>query len=677
MNASLITLSLLLGASLALAQSVAVPMLLSYQGRATDAAGVLIGNTAAVNRTITFKIYNLSTGGSAVYAEAQTATISGGEFSVLIGNGVGLAGSPGPSAPATTLTNLSKVINETTGNIYLGVTVDDGTSAADTEISPRQQLVSGAYSLRAKTAESVVNGSITAAMIGAGQVQTNQIVTNAINSEKIIDGAVTTSDLAGTSVTSDKLAGNSVSSAKIADGTIATADIAANAITIEKLDAGNIGVWKPTGTSVYRSSGNVGIGTTAPAFPLSFSDAAGDKISLAGASGNTYGFGVGASLLQIHSDTVNSNIAFGYGSSAAMTETMRITGTGKVGIGVNAPTATLQVKAAASNNDPSANGLYVYNPNNTTGNHAVVAARVAGASGGNPYLSFDVAGVMGWSIGIDNADGDKLKFMNDWAFNSTTVAKMTVQTDGKVGIGTTTPLAPLHVAGGAVNSFLLEYFMDAASVTNTSQTKTDLSHSIIADQRVRATAFDVNSEERIKNKVVVSDGVSDLAVLQAIEVTDYFFKDVYSMGDKPQKRVIAQQVETVFPMAVNQSSGVVPDIFQKAMVDDGWVQLATHLKVGEQVRLLGDDVDTIFEVLEVRNDSFRTDFLPTNPAIFVYGRSVTDFRSVDYDAIAMLNVSATQQIKKEKDAEVKALRLKNAELEARLATLEKLISAGK
>ena len=677
MNASLITLSLLLGASLAIAQSVAVPMLLSYQGRVTDAAGVLIGNTAAVNRTVTFRIYNLSTGGSAVYAEAQTVTISGGEFSVLIGNGVGFANSPGPSAPATNLTNLSKVINETTGNIYLGVTVDDGTSAADTEISPRQQLVSGAYSLRAKTAESVVNGSITAAMIGAGQVQTNQIVTNAINSEKIIDGAVTTSDLAGTSVTSDKLAGNSVNSAKIADGAIATADIAANAITIEKLDAGNIGVWKPTGTSVYRSSGNVGIGTTAPAFPLSFSDAAGDKISLTGASGNSYGFGVGASLLQIHSDTVNSNIAFGYGSSAAMTETMRITGTGKVGIGVNAPTATLQVKAAASNNDPSANGLYVYNPNNTTGNHAVVAARVAGASGGNPYLSFDIAGVMGWSIGIDNADGDKLKFMNDWAFNSTTVAKMTVQTDGKVGIGTTTPLAPLHVAGGAINSFQLEYYMDPNSVSNTSQTKTDLSHSIIADQRVRASAFDVNSDERIKKKVGVSDGVSDLAVLQAIEVTDYFFKDVYSMGDKPQKRVIAQQVETVFPMAVNQSSGVVPDIFQKAMVNDGWVQLATHLKVGEQVRLLGDDVDKIFEVLEVRNDSFRTDFLPTNPAIFVYGRSVTDFRSVDYDAIAMLNVSATQQIKKEKDAEVKALRLKNAELEARLATLEKLISAGK
>ena len=30
--------------------------------------------------------------------------------------------------------------------------------------------------------------------------------------------------------------------------------------------------------------------------------------------------------------------------------------------------------------------------------------------------------------------------------------------------------------------------------------------------------------------------------------------------------------------------------------------------------------------------------------MFVYGREVNDFRSVDYDAIAMLNVSATQEL---------------------------------
>jgi hypothetical protein len=51
MNASLITLSLLLGASLAIAQTTTVPTLMSYQGRVTDTAGVLIGN-GCVNNTV-------------------------------------------------------------------------------------------------------------------------------------------------------------------------------------------------------------------------------------------------------------------------------------------------------------------------------------------------------------------------------------------------------------------------------------------------------------------------------------------------------------------------------------------------------------------------------------------------------------------------------------------------
>ena len=43
---------------------------------------------------------------------------------------------------------------------------------------------------------------------------------------------------------------------------------------------------------------------------------------------------------------------------------------------------------------------------------------------------------------------------------------------------------------------------------------------------------------------------------------------------------------------------------------------------------------------------------------------------MDYEALSMLNVSATQQIKKEKDAEVKALQEENTALRTRLAALE-------
>ena len=61
--------------------------------------------------------------------------------------------------------------------------------------------------------------------------------------------------------------------------------------------------------------GNVGIGTTAPGFPLNMSNAMGDKIALWGNSGNTSGFGIQNNLLQIHTDTSAGDVGFGYGLS--------------------------------------------------------------------------------------------------------------------------------------------------------------------------------------------------------------------------------------------------------------------------------------------------------------------------------------------------------------------------
>lgn len=101
MNVKTTVLGLLLTISLVSSNANTVPSLMSYQGRVTDASGTLIGNATPVNRTATFRFYTTSTGGTAIYAETQTVTISAGEFSVLIGNGTGVSGSPGPSSPAS------------------------------------------------------------------------------------------------------------------------------------------------------------------------------------------------------------------------------------------------------------------------------------------------------------------------------------------------------------------------------------------------------------------------------------------------------------------------------------------------------------------------------------------------------------------------------------------------
>ena len=77
---------------------------------------------------------------------------------------------------------------------------------------------------------------------------------------------------------------------------------------------------------------NVGIGTTTPGFPLNFATTLGNKISLYGNSGSHYGFGVQGGLFQMYTDAAAANIGFGYGSSTAFIERMRMYNSGPDGL---------------------------------------------------------------------------------------------------------------------------------------------------------------------------------------------------------------------------------------------------------------------------------------------------------------------------------------------------------
>ena len=84
---------------------------------------------------------------------------------------------------------------------------------------------------------------------------------------------------------------------------------------------------------VFRSMAqNVGINNENPDFPLSFSNALGDKISLWGSAGYHYGLGLQSGLLQLHTDAPFAHIGFGYGSSQDFNERMRINNEGPNGL---------------------------------------------------------------------------------------------------------------------------------------------------------------------------------------------------------------------------------------------------------------------------------------------------------------------------------------------------------
>jgi microcystin-dependent protein len=157
-------------ALLGLAQSTAhadVPLFINYQGKVADSTGLPIGasGTAAapvaapVNRKVIFRIYDASTGGNRLWSEEQTATISLGVFSVLLGNGI----NPTGTAATETRPALDTVFTPSAATSrFLEIMVDNGDNvinASDVAISPRQQITSTAFAFHAKVADGIASAS--------------------------------------------------------------------------------------------------------------------------------------------------------------------------------------------------------------------------------------------------------------------------------------------------------------------------------------------------------------------------------------------------------------------------------------------------------------------------------------------------------------------------------------
>ena len=310
----------------------AVPEFISYQGRALTATGALMGAGTPINRTVTFRIWDHATNSLAtnlIYSEQQVVTIAEGEFSVLVGAGSATAGLPLGFSETTKGLPTVKISDAFAGATrYLGVTIDDGTAAADNEISPRQQIVSGAFAMRSKVAEGVDGLAITTAMLANNAVTTTQvgdaaittgklaanavtatqiatatitgakiaaetivagnIATGAVGTDEILDGTIATVDIANLAVTTAKIADSQITSAKIADGAITGTKIATGTIPLSALIAAVQEALVPAGTIVAYG------GTAAPAGWLLCDGASktrADYATLYSAIGNAYGTG--------------------------------------------------------------------------------------------------------------------------------------------------------------------------------------------------------------------------------------------------------------------------------------------------------------------------------------------------------------------------------------------------
>ena len=262
--------------------------------------------------------------------------------------------------------------------------------------------------------------------------------------------------------------------------------------------------------------------------------------------------------------------------------------------------------------------------------------RLRGASDPNHWL--------GYQSGA-GFDGAKL-------YGNQTIALQTsnmevVLRDGRMGVGTASPTKGiLHVAGNsAYGNATAGWFANNAGGTGTYTNYPSFNVGIYCESDLIVGGFvATESDARLKNVSGISNASNDLETLMNIEITDYTLKDVVSQGGRDFKKVIAQQVEEVFPQAVSTTSNYIPNIYEVAEVANGQVMVTAELAVGDKIKMFKEDGSALHvNVVATNANSFTVDS-DYDGQVFIYGKEVDDFRGVDYDALSMLNISATQEL---------------------------------
>ena len=244
--------------------------------------------------------------------------------------------------------------------------------------------------------------------------------------------------------------------------------------------------------------------------------------------------------------------------------------------------------------------------------------------------------------------------LNGNAIQRTDTDIIKIGNDGKVGIGSDAPTTSILKVGSGVSKSTLSHGKLTASGGGTGSSQNRVI-SILANYGIAADILFAISDARVKNIQSVSNGMKDLNTLNQIQITDYHYKDTLLHKNIAQKKVIAQQVKAVFPQAVDTFlTAVVPDIMQTATTKDNWITLDNlsipiEIKVGEIIEVIFEnDEKHELEINAIKENCFSVNTPSTiselPSTIFVYGRKVDNFHTVDYDGISMLNVSATQEL---------------------------------
>jgi hypothetical protein len=188
---------------------------------------------------------------------------------------------------------------------------------------------------------------------------------------------------------------------------------------------------------------------------------------------------------------------------------------------------------------------------------------------------------------------------------------------GNMGIGTTSPLYPLDVAGTARAQTLLY------------------------------TQLNQTSDARIKENVITVDNTWSSDVISQLRPVTYNYKAIGPLSSTVG--FIAQEVEQVLPVAVKTSTDYVYVGAAATLAGDELVT-TYPLKVGDQL-VLSSNTHCQVIMTEAQSDTYVLSFTDPDRPSFVQNGPVTiekilvdDFKSLDYNAVIACAISAIQKL---------------------------------
>jgi len=443
---------------------------------------------------------------------------------------------------------------------------------------------------------------------------------------------------------------------------------------------------------VHGDTGNVGIGTTEPGGKLHVKSSTSPQLLLDDDSHFTGGGG----------EIYFGNSGHGVGRNTGLTDftsgndvVLHTAGDG--GAGIKTAGGFLKMSQHGTvevRSDSKYIGNFI---TNTAGNCGIMISPVTG-SDGDGYI--EIRGANSGTnhgkhvfIGCTRNGSDhynsnivfKTRSGSGGYMYNTATEIMRIKHNGRVGIGTTEPGYPLHVAGSVGGPSGI-YLRDTWALSRIDLNLIAILWStsfgtrnvgLKVDEAVWPESVLISSDERIKENIVdVSDNLA-LEMLRNIPVKYYEYKDKLNKGTGKTIGFIAQEVKEHLPMAVGIQTNIIPNEM-RFLTDISWndTTLYTDLSDCSGIKYrfyVSNDISGNYlvkkEVIGNSDNSFTFDQSWNH--VFCYGREVDDFHTLDKQKLFALNFSATQELDRQQQAD----KLRIAELEQEVNELKTIVHA--